>query len=73
MALSDTYSTGDAVTLNSSSVELKSTGKVKSTAGDDINDDARVLTQLLSDDVIHTFGWGAGGYPVHTVNPVDCP
>nr|WP_321452243.1 S8 family serine peptidase [uncultured Carboxylicivirga sp.] len=73
MSLSDTYSMGDAVPLNSSSVELKSTGKVKSTAGDDINDDARVLTQLLSEEVKHTFGWGAGGYPVHTVTQLIAP
>ncbi|WP_282036703.1 S8 family serine peptidase [Saccharicrinis aurantiacus] len=34
---------------------------------------SKVLTQLLSDDVIHTFGWGSDQVDVHTVTRLVAP
>ncbi|TRX66560.1 S8 family serine peptidase [Carboxylicivirga sp. M1479] len=75
MALSDTYASEDLVTYGGpirNEAELQDAGKLKSKRLK-VADDSRILTQLLSDEVLHTFGWGTPDAEVHTVTRLVAP
>ncbi|MBR8534113.1 S8 family serine peptidase [Carboxylicivirga sediminis] len=76
LSLSDTYATDNVSTYSDNSAEynaqLETAGKLKSKRLKASNE-SRVLTQLLDDEVLHTFGWGTPDAEVHTVTRLVAP
>jgi len=75
LPLTDSYSSNDPIVLGQSSAtnaQIEPANKVKSKSLKSTSE-GRVLTQLLSDEVQHTFGWGTDDADVHTVTRLVAP
>lgn len=77
MSIADSYAdyegTSHSIQSTSSAVKLEAANKVKSKSSMKASQESRVLTQLLSEEVKHTFGWGSDEVDVHIVSRLVAP